>query len=90
MRHMARRVVTRPGTARSRVQRLEVGDGSVTSGIRASGPRVDSNQDGTSRQAAGVSRRVTAAGQSFPERTKGPLQRLLYSGVNYRYNGAAL
>lgn len=74
MRHMACRVVTRSGTARPRVQRLEVGNGGVTSGIRASGPRVDSNQDGTSRQAAGVSRRVTAAGQSFPERTKGPLQ----------------
>lgn len=65
---MARRVVTRTRTARPRVQRLEVSDGGVTSGIRAPGSWVDSDQDGTSGQAAGVGRGVAAAGQSFPER----------------------
>lgn len=43
MRHVARRVVTCSGTAWPRVQRLEVGDGGVTSGIRASGSWVDPN-----------------------------------------------
>lgn len=43
MRHMARRVVTSSGTAWPRVQRLEVGDGGVTSGIRTSGSWVDPN-----------------------------------------------
>lgn len=43
MRHVARRVVTSSGTAWPRVQRLEVSDGGVTSGIRTSGSWVDPN-----------------------------------------------
>lgn len=43
MRHVARSIVTSSGTARPRVQRLEVSDGGVTSGIRTSGSWVDPN-----------------------------------------------
>lgn len=73
MRHMAGSVVTRPGTAGSRVEWLQVGNGGITSGIRASGPWVDPNQDRTSGQAACVCRRIAAAGQCFPERTDDPV-----------------
>lgn len=65
---MAGGVVTRPGAARPRVKRLQIGDGRVASGIGAAGPWVDPDQDGTSREATSFRRRIAAAGQRFPER----------------------
>lgn len=83
MRDVAGGVVTRPGAARPRVQRLQIGDGRVASGIGAAGPWVDSDQDGTSREAASFCRRVAAAGQRFPGREDRETDRFSYFCWNW-------